>query len=252
MGVDDSAWRQLVTVQIRKPSGEQLGSGVLVAKAAAGLWVASNRHVVADQGTVCVVKADRTAVAALVIPFESKQKHRELDLALIWLPHVQQGTAKVADVSEKPTAAKDLPVVTATGFPIPTSGTSIDGPTYSERPGLLVPLLMEPLQDGLDLAYTSLVEKGMSGGGVFLGRDLIGINSAHRNPLWPGQWRNAKGQLVTEQLNQKLEHVSLGLSGKQINQVIKSTSVPMVDENRLTETQCNESTLKSASTTSKQ
>ena len=57
---------------------------------------------------------------------------------------------------------------------------------------------------------------------------------------------------MTEQLNQKLEHVSLGLSGKQITQVIKSTSVPMVDENRLTETQCNDSTLKSASTTSKQ
>ena len=184
-GVSVAEWRQLLTVLIHTPSGQQLGSGVLVAEASGGLWVASNRHVLADQSTVCVVKADRKAAAALVVPLQSQQKNRELDLALIWLPHVEQGSANVAGLSEKAIEARGLPLVMATGFPTSISGTSIDGPTYSERPGLLVPLLSEPIQDGLDLAYTSLIEKGMSGGGVFLGSELIGINSAHRDPLGP-------------------------------------------------------------------
>ena len=180
------------------------------------------------------------AAAALVVPLQSQQKNRELDLALIWLPHVEQGSANVAGLSEKAIEAKGLPLVMATGFPTSISGTSIDGPTYSERPGLLVPLLSEPIQDGLDLAYTALIDKGMSGGGVFLGRELIGINSAHRDPLWPGQWRNKKGQSVSENLNEKLDLVSLGLSIKHINQVIKAAAMPKENDlKRLVGVECN-------------
>ena len=239
--VVDLALRQVVTVLIRKANGQQLGSGVLVAEATGGLWVASNRHVVADQTTVCVVKADRTTAAALVMPVQSKQKQEDLDLALIWLPQVPQGAAVVADISDKAATVKDLPVVVATGFPVSLSGTSIDGPAYSERPGLLVPLLKEPLQEGLDLAYTSVIEKGMSGGGVFLGSALIGINSAHREPLWPGQWLDARGRAVDEKLNEKLNLVSLGLSGKQIKQAIKSASLPKKhDLKQLVSVECNQ------------
>ena len=111
MGGSYYEWRQLVTVLIRTASGQQLRSGVLAAEAAGGLWVASNRHVVAEQGTVCVVKADRSAAATLGVPLQSKQKHRQVVLALIWLPNRQPGRTKVAIVSERATTPKDLPVV---------------------------------------------------------------------------------------------------------------------------------------------
>lgn len=233
----DAARRHAVTVLLREAGGQQLGSGVLVAAAPGGLWVVSNRHVVGDLRTVCVVTADRSVRAGLLV--QQRLRHK-LDLALIWLPSAQREAMLVAEATEKVPAAYPLPLVVATGFPTPLGSASIDGPTYNERPGLLVPLLKEPLQDGLDLTYTAAVEKGMSGGGVFLGSELIGINSAHREPLWPGQWRDAKGQAVSDQLNQKLDLVSLGLSGKQINQAIKAAATPKGNDlNRLVGVECN-------------
>ena len=237
-GSSDAARRNAVTVLLREAGGQQRGSGVLVSAATRGLWVVSNRHVVGDMRTVCVVMAYRSARAGLVV--EQRQRPK-LDLALIWLPSAQREAVLVAEVNEQVPAADALPLVVATGFPTPLGSASIDGPVYSERPGLLVQLLKEPLQDGLDLTYTSSVENGMSGGGVFLGSVLIGINSAHRDPLWPGQWRNAKEQPVTEQLNQKLDLVSLGISGKQISQAIKAAAMPKGDDlNQMVGIECNQ------------
>lgn len=221
----DSALRQAVTVLLREADGQHLGSGVLVAVAPGGRWVVTNRHVVGTQNMVCVVTADRSVRPALVMPPKTMKKQRELDLALIWLPSKAREANLVAAISERAPKAESLPLVVSTGFPIPMN-SPIDGPAYSERSGLLVPLLKAPLQEGLNLAYTAPVDKGMSGGGIFLGSELIGINSAHRDPLWLGQWRNIRGQVVDAQLNQKLDLVSLGISAKDINQIIQSTSLP--------------------------
>ncbi len=237
----DSAHRQAVTVLLREASGQHLGSGVLVGAATGGRWVVSNRHVVGDQRTVCVVTTDRTARAALVMRQPQSQKRSRLDLALIWLPSSGKEMAVVAAVREKAPKADTLPLIVSTGFPTPLS-SPIDGPPYSERPGLLVPLLQAPLEDGLDLTYTASIDKGMSGGGVFLGHELIGINSAHREPLWPGRWRDASGRAVNEQLNQKLDLVSLGLSSKNITQAMKAAALPSGAElDRLIDFDCHRS-----------
>jgi len=246
----DSAHRQAVTVLLREASGQHLGSGVLVGAATGGRWVVSNRHVVGDQRTVCVVTADRTARAALVMPQPQSQQRSRLDMALIWLPSIEKEMTVVAALREQAPKADTLPLIVSTGFPTPLS-SPIDGPPYSERPGLLVPLLQAPLEDGLDLTYTASIDKGMSGGGVFLGHELIGINSAHREPLWPGRWRDASRRAVDEQLNQKLDLVSIGISVKQINQAIKSAVPPKdADMNSLMEIHCNAkiNTIKPAAT----
>jgi hypothetical protein len=221
----DSVLRQAVTVLLREADGQHLGSGVLVAVAPGGRWVVTNRHVVGTQSTVCVVTADRSVRAALVMPPKTREKQRELDLALIWLPSKAREAGLVAVISEKAPKAEALPLVVSTGFPTPIN-SPMDGQAYSERPGLLVPLLKAPLEEGLDLAYTAIVDKGMSGGGIFLGRELIGINSAHREPLWPGRWRNGSGRAVDEQLNQKLDLVSLGVSSKNIARAVKAAALP--------------------------
>lgn len=221
----DSVLRQAVTVLLREADGQHLGSGVLVAVAPGGRWVVTNRHVVGTQSSVCVVTADRSARAALVLPPKTREKQRELDLALIWLPSKAREAGLVAAISEREPKAEALPLVVSTGFPTPMNSPT-DGPAYSERSGLLIPLLKAPLEEGLDLAYTATVDKGMSGGGVFLGRELIGINSAHRDPLWPGHWRNARGQPVDEQLNLRLDRVSLGLSARWINRLVYAITPP--------------------------
>ena len=226
-----AAQRQALTVLVRDLNGEQLGSGVFVARAAAGRWLATNQHVVKNRTAVCVVTSDQRSASALAFPQRKEKGKGFLDLALIWLPVHETTPAVVAAIKEEPYTAKDLPLVVATGFPTPLD-RPVGGPQYTERPGLLLPLLRLPLQEGLDLTYSANVEKGMSGGGVFLDDELIGINSAHRNPLWPGQWRDGDGRVVDQMLNQKLDLVSLGISAKHIKNAVLSTNQPTLQDLR--------------------
>ena len=195
--VTDAFRRKAATVLLRDANGQHLGSGVIVAAATRGLWVVSNRHVVGIKRLVCVDYIDRSSIAGVVVKNQPISQQKELDVALIWTPTTKEMTAQTAVVAEKALKGNDFPLVVATGFPTPLSNSS-DKPVYSERPGLLIPLLKTPLQDGIDLAYTAAIQKGMSGGGLFHGRELIGINSAHSEPLWPGLWRDARGKEVNE------------------------------------------------------
>ena len=217
--------RQAVTVLLREPAGNQLGSGVLVGSAAGGHWVVTNRHVVQQQKTVCVVGADRKVTEALVLPTRKDKRAPALDLALVWLPRSGKDVLMVAPLAPQRLDASQLPLVIATGYPTPLKA-SPDGPPYSESEGLLLPMLQRPLEGGFDLAYTAAVQKGMSGGGLFNGGELIGINGAHANPLWPGQWRDQRGKAVDEKLNSKLELVSLGISADVIRAELKDAAVP--------------------------
>lgn len=236
---NESAKRLELTVLLREEGGEQLGSGVLVSLASSGAWVATNRHVIANQERVCVETANRRSAAAFVLPQSKERGSGQIDIALIWLPADERNITPATLIEEEPYTPQSLPLVVATGFPTPLNPT-VDSPQYSEQTGLLVPLLSSPIQDGLDLTYTADVKKGMSGGGVFLGSDLIGINSAHRDPLWPGQWRDGRGRVVDEKLNKKLDLVSLGISAKEIKKALIYAKQPSADDlNSLVSFKCN-------------
>jgi hypothetical protein len=75
----------------------------------------------------------------------------------------------------------------------------------------------------------------MSGGGVFQGRRLIGINGAHANPLWPGQWKDQGNKPVSAILNRKLEQVSLGIPMQSIKLKLKTTTAPKTLQKLATE-----------------
>jgi hypothetical protein len=193
--------RQLVTVLLSDTSGEARGSGVVVASVDGGQWIATNRHVVRDQKSICLSIGPISKAAALVVSGKSPGGNDPVDLALVWLPSSDKNLLSQAVLSQSPPDASKLPLVVSTGYPTPLQKQP-DGPAYTEKPGLLVPLLSNSLEGGFDLAYTSTVEKGMSGGGVFIGGLLIGINGAHSKPLWPGQWNDQRGKPVDAVLNQ--------------------------------------------------
>ena len=238
--VTDAFRRESAMVLLRDANGQQLGSGVIVAAERHGLWVVSNRHVVGIKRLVCVDSIDRSSIAGMVVTKQPMSQQKELDVALIWMPTTKEMTAQTAVVAEKALKGNDFSVVVATGFPT-TLSTSSDKPVYSERPGLLIPLLHTPLQDGIDLTYTAAIQKGMSGGGLFHGSELIGINSAHSEPLWPGRWLDAHGKAVNEQLNQKLDLVSLGISAQVIKQALKGAEPPTdADMNQLLDSKCTD------------
>jgi S1-C subfamily serine protease len=227
------ALRQSATALLRQPAGEQLGSAVIVAKAKVGYWLATNRHVVRGLSDVCVVTSDRKASTARVIGTPASSRTPELDLAFVWLPANDQqlivAPPKSIDPKDDP-----IPFVIATGYPA-SDLKNLDGPSFSEREGLLLPLLTRPLQGGFQLAYTASISPGMSGGGIFQDGVLIGINGAHSDPLWAGQWSYLNGQPVSTALDQKLDLLSLGIPAdaitRQLDRLVPPTDLTKLKPN---------------------
>ena len=222
----EHARRKAVTALLRDQKGDPIGSAVVVGSSAGGHWLATNRHVVEGHARVCVVTADQRSRQALWPEKDSSSRNRNFDLALLWLPVASDPALLTATMASEPVLASQLPVVVATGFPTrQQSGANGEG-GYREVSGLLLPLLTQPLEGGFDLAYTAAVEKGMSGGGVFAGDRLIGINGSHAHPLWPGRWKQQNGKPVSDQLNQQVELVALGLSVTAIQERLKQSLPP--------------------------
>ena len=222
----EQASRMAVTAMLRDQKGDPLGSAVVVAATAGGHWLATNRHVVEGYARVCVVTADQRSRPALWPEQDRRSSNIGLDLALLWLPVGNDPALVTALMAPEPVLASQLPVVLATGFPTRQQGRPDGEGGYREVSGLLLPLLPQPLEGGFDLAYTAAVKKGMSGGGVFMGDRLIGINGSHPHPLWPGRWKQQNGKPISDQLNQQVELVALGLSVAAIQDRLKQASPP--------------------------
>jgi hypothetical protein len=215
--------RQAVTVAVQDPQGLALGSGILLLSGQGGDWVVTNRHVLQTQPVVCVITADQRAQPGRVHP--GPEDWADLDLALIWLPKTAvQPPRPVANVVAL-ASVEPFSLVVATGYPVEGKPSTARLP-YQEVPGLLVPLLEVPLKEGFDLTYTATVQKGMSGGGVFVGDKLIGLNGAHPDPLWQGEWQRPNRTAVGERLNRQLELVALGLSSRHLLPLLDPAQTP--------------------------
>lgn len=226
---DAQQQRRDVTVLLSDLQGDPLGSAVVVAVAEGGYWLATNQHVVGERKSLCVGSDSGKPEAALVMPIKASNPNNALDLALLWLPIPPGAGADkrkaVAPFAPVQPSAGELPLVIANGFPISMEANP-SRPEYREARGLLLPLLSKPLQGGFDLSSTAAVQKGMSGGGVFLGRHLIGINGTHADPLWPGMLLSETGQPIDAALNERLELVSLAISAPVIQKTLQAAELP--------------------------
>lgn len=228
--VDPQDLRRSVTMLLTTAGGDPLGSAVVVGTAEGGRWLVTSRHVVETVTRVCVMPSTGEAKAAQVLPFREPASRQALDVALLWQPDANTSpstpnpTAVAQWASPMPSAA-DFPVVTASGYPA-ASDNSQPTPRYTESTGLLLPLLTVPIEGGFDLTSTVAVGKGMSGGGLFLGDRLIGINGTHAHPLWTGVLLSESGTPIDAGLNQRLELVSLGVSANPIQHLIRSSVRP--------------------------
>jgi S1-C subfamily serine protease len=205
--------------------GEAQGSGVLLRHTNRGSWVVTNRHVLEGLSQVCVRSADGRLLPGLpVLPLAGVE--RQLDVAFVWLPRGAENLP-LARLVPRPGPVIPFPIVTAGGYPVPDERAAAM-PIYRELPGLLLPLLEQPLQGGMQLANTSPLRKGMSGGGLFddSGR-LIGISTTHPNPLWSGTLRNEAGRPLPPLLNRQLELVALAIPITRIEPLLDRLTVPL-------------------------
>lgn len=218
--LDDSlrARRMASSVQLRSQAGTGLGSGVIVAHGQGGYWVATNRHVVEGLTSLCLITVDGRRQRASVVDPSQPAPGKAPDLAFLWFAgRLQPGSvARLLNTDGHGVLEQDsLPLVVASGHPwSPPSMPAAMG--YQEREGLLLPLLRDPLEGGYALAYTSLVQKGMSGGGLFWRDHLIGLHGVHPEPLWSGVWKQEDGRVPDASLQAKLELVALAIPARLI------------------------------------
>lgn len=209
--------------------GEAQGSAVLLRHLPQGSWLVTNRHVVQGLTQLCVRSADGRLRPGLIVLPQGRQA--SLDVAFIWLSGDAGGLPVALLSSDRPVAMTvdrefPFPIVRAGGYPVPEQRQAT-APEYREIPGLLLPLLTIPLAGGMQLAYTSPVRKGMSGGGLFdeAGR-LIGINTTHPNPLWQAGLQDEAGRPIAEPLNSRLELVALAIPLNRILPLLDQLRVP--------------------------
>ena len=228
--VEERAVRRSVTRLLRSVKGEPLGSAVVVGSAANGLWLVTSRHVVETVEQLCVVAMDGESRPARVLPFREPASRLALDVAVLWQPNSPAAgntppPRVVATWADPMPVAAAYPVVTASGYQTP-SDQSGHTPRYSESTGLLLPLLPTAIEGGFDLTSSVTVVKGMSGGGLFHGARLMGINGTHAHPLWPGVLLSGSGQPLDPALNAQLEQVSLGVSATAIKRLLQDAVKP--------------------------
>lgn len=214
IGVGSNNSRQPSVVRVKR--GDQNGSGVIIKELDQGYVIVTSNHVLTNAGPICIASANGSKYVANRIGKENAR----LDVALLWIPKVGKQEV-VANVGSRLNQKIALPLasIVATGYP--------DKQSYSEREGIIVPLLPFTLEDGYNLTYTSTIEKGMSGGGVFNDRDiLIGINGMHSQPLWSAELKDSRGRVIPSILARRLETVSIGTSlapiMKEMNSVLPS------------------------------
>ena len=201
---------------VRISSGDNHGSGVIVRENDGIYLVVTNDHVLISGAEHCIESAGGGFYQGFHLPMINDK----VDLALLWFKS-ERGIEPVAHFASSPAAVIDesIQIVLATGFP--------DNQRYEERAGLTVPLLKKPLEGGYNLTYTSDIDKGMSGGGIFnLNNELIGINAAHQEALWDATWTYQSGEPVAASLNKKLDLVAIGLNIISIDKALKAIAIP--------------------------
>jgi len=213
--------RRLVSVMVIY-ADRVAGSGLIFSDPKKGLWIATNKHVIQSNKFLCIQTYDGVRHPGIFV--EIKELSGK-DLAFIWInPKVKYLSANKLLF---PSSSILFPrSVTAVGFPFLSNQSSS---VYTERKGFIVSLLPRPLEDGLELTYSSDIDKGMSGGGIFFSNNTIaGLNSVHSNPLWDFEYRFSNGQLVPPLLSKALQKVAIGIPSSLISESLPLLLAPNI------------------------
>lgn len=187
-----------LTVQII--NGDQKGSGIIIRDRSRRSWIATNRHVVGNSQQVCVRLWGGAILPGRVV----QSRGPSPDIAFVSIYQIKEFEAY-----SEPDTHTDLNSI----IPVVATGYNAETDEYLETTGVTIPILRnEILESGYSVTYSSQIEKGMSGGGIFSDKgQVLGINGLHGDPLWQGSWYDSKGKMLSESLGKKLDAVSVGI-----------------------------------------
>ena len=221
-----------ITVQI--VGAESTGSGVLIHRNRDRYLVITNQHVLRSS-PYKVRTPDGQFYDATVLTNPAFQGH---DLAIVEFRSSQ--SYEIARLGN-PNALNPGDKVFAAGFPFLKDHADEQGFRFTA--GRVALILPKALQDGYQLGYTSIVEKGMSGGAV-LNRhgELVGINGMGSHPLWDERYFYADGSQPCQPIQERIREVSWGIPTDTIAQLSSSiTPLSIASMPRSTSTMTSES-----------
>ena len=161
---------QRVTVRITSETNR--GSGTIIAKKGDNYLVLTNAHVTRNTKTLQVQTYDGHSRAARIVP-NSLSENQYLAL----LEFSDTRNYAIATIAEFTINQNSI------GLEVVAAGYVAETGQYRTTKGTLEQVSDRPLRDGYSVGYSGDIVQGMSGGGIFVDGELIGINGRSAHPI---------------------------------------------------------------------
>ncbi|REJ49974.1 MAG: tetratricopeptide repeat protein [Microcystis aeruginosa TA09] len=189
--------RSIRQVTVKITSEINRGSGIIIGKKGSIYLVLTNAHVTRGATTLQIQTHDGQTRTASIAP---NSLLKDKDLALVEFSDTRDyPIAKIRAIS--PDAELDI---TVTGYSAETG-------QYTTDNGKIEQTSDRPLQEGYSVGYSGDIVQGMSGGGIFVEGELIGINGRSAHPIL-SNYTYEDGTKPTDTEIQQMRAVNWGIS----------------------------------------
>ena len=189
---------QRVTVKITSETNR--GSGTIIAKKGDNYLILTNAHVTRNTKTLQVQTYDGHSRAARIVPNSLSENQ---DLALLEFSDTRNYAIA--------TIAQFTPNQDEIGLEVVAAGYVAETGQYRTTKGTLEQVSDRPLRDGYSVGYSGDIVQGMSGGGIFVEGELIGINGRSSHPIL-SNYTYEDGTKPTDAEIQQMRAVNWGIS----------------------------------------
>jgi tetratricopeptide (TPR) repeat protein/S1-C subfamily serine protease len=162
----------LQRVTVRITSEINRGSGTIIAKKGDNYLVLTNAHVTRSAKTLQVQTYDGQSRAARIVPGSLSENQ---DLALLEFSDTRNYA--IATIAEFTINQNSI------GLEVVAAGYVAETGQYRTTKGTLEQVSDRPLREGYSVGYSGEIVQGMSGGGIFVEGELIGINGRSAHPI---------------------------------------------------------------------
>lgn len=208
MRLSNIAEQITVRIQLGLPdrTNASVGSGTIISRQGSVYTVVTAAHVLNDLGATYSIQTPDGKNYGFYMPIEF---YEGKDIAIVKFRSSaasyktpESGFASELSVGER---------VYAAGFPLENRSRIESRLTF--RVGEVSLFLSHPLENGYRLAYTSMIDVGMSGGPVLNSRgEVVGINGMRDDPLWSIPARYDNGSFPSSEIQEILEDSSLAIA----------------------------------------
>ncbi|GCA94739.1 serine protease [Microcystis aeruginosa] len=192
--------RSIRQVTVKITSQINRGSGTIIAKKGDNYLILTNAHVTRSAKTLQVQTYDGHSRAARIVPNSLSENQ---DLALLEFSDTRNYAIA--------TIARFTPNQDEIGLEVVAAGYVAETGQYRVTTGKIEQVSDRPLREGYSVGYSGDIVQGMSGGGIFVEGELIGINGRSAYPIL-SNYIYEDGTKPTDAEIQQMRAVNWGIS----------------------------------------